>query len=235
MPYRTDPDTVLATVRLLAQAGARRVRIIETFFPAKQDMALWARYGLDIAAINNAGCKVEWENAQNLGQGSKYVRMKVPWGGYIYPAYDLNHSFVDCDTLRFDVEAEEPLDRRRDHVAEEQLRHHALFALRRRLRTERQRGSPAGARPGVPQRRTDAPPGRAAGTATRVRRAISATAFRGLCRIWWARAPSTSASWMAWKRSAAARASGTRACRSSSRACCWPARIRSAWTRCAWR
>src|SRR3974390_1197924 len=66
MPYRTQPDTVLATVGLLAKNGARRVRIIETFFPAKQDMALWGRYNLDIAAIDNAGCKVEWENCQNL-------------------------------------------------------------------------------------------------------------------------------------------------------------------------
>jgi hypothetical protein len=23
--------------------------------------------------------------------------MKVPWGGHIFPAYDLNHSFADCD------------------------------------------------------------------------------------------------------------------------------------------
>ncbi len=98
-PYRNQPDTVLATVRLLARNGARRVRMIETFFPARQDMELWDRYGLDIASINNAGCKVEWENAQNLGQGSKYVRVSVPGGGYIYPAYDLNHSFVDCDTF----------------------------------------------------------------------------------------------------------------------------------------
>jgi uncharacterized protein (DUF362 family) len=97
-PYRTQPDTALAVVRLLAKAGAKRVRIIETFFPAQQDMSLWARYGLDIAAINNAGCKIEWENGQNLGYGSKYVRLKVPWGGYVYPSYDLNHSFVDCDS-----------------------------------------------------------------------------------------------------------------------------------------
>lgn len=97
-PYRTQPDTVLAVVRLLAKAGAKRVRIIETFFPAQQDMSLWGRYGLDIAAINNAGCKIEWENGQNLGYGSKYVRLKVPWGGYIFPSYDLNHSFVDCDS-----------------------------------------------------------------------------------------------------------------------------------------
>ncbi len=98
LPYRNQPDTVLALVRLLAKNGARRVRIIETFFPARQDMALWARYGLDLQAINNAGCKVEWENAQNLGLGDKYVTVKVPWGGNIYPAYHLNHSFVDCDS-----------------------------------------------------------------------------------------------------------------------------------------
>ena len=97
LPYRSHPDTVLATAHLLARAGARRIRIIETFFPARQDMELWGRYNLDIAAISNVGCKIEWENAQNLGRGSKYVRVKVPWGGYIYPAYDLNHSFVDCD------------------------------------------------------------------------------------------------------------------------------------------
>jgi uncharacterized protein (DUF362 family) len=96
-PYRTNPDTVLATVQLMAQAGARRIRIIETFFPARQDMELWARYALDINRINNAGCKIEWENGQNMGQSSKYVRVKVPWGGYMFPSYDLNHSFVDCD------------------------------------------------------------------------------------------------------------------------------------------
>jgi uncharacterized protein (DUF362 family) len=97
LPYRNSPETVLATVHLLARAGAKRVRILESFFPASQDMDLWGRYGLDIQAISNVGCKVEWENVQNLGQGSKYVQVKVPWGGYMFPSYHLNHSFVDCD------------------------------------------------------------------------------------------------------------------------------------------
>ena len=96
-PYRTDPNTVLATAHLIAKAGARRIRIIETFFPARQEMELWARYQLDIQAINNVGCKVEWENAQNLGLGKQYTRIKVPGNPYMYPAYDLNHSFADCD------------------------------------------------------------------------------------------------------------------------------------------
>src|SRR5260370_5380794 len=70
LPYRNSPETVLATVHLLARAGAKRVRILESFFPASQDMDLWGRYGLDIQAINNVCCKVEWENVQNLGLGS---------------------------------------------------------------------------------------------------------------------------------------------------------------------
>lgn len=97
LPYRSDPTTVLATAHLIAQAGARRIRLLETFFPCGQDMSLWARYRLDINAINNVGCKVEWENAQNLGRGKQYVRMKVPSPAYMFPSYDLNHSFADCD------------------------------------------------------------------------------------------------------------------------------------------
>jgi uncharacterized protein (DUF362 family) len=78
LPYRSDPNTVAETVHLLAKAGAKRVRIIESFFPATNDMSLWARYGLDVAAINNLGTKVEWENTQNLGSYKSYVRLKVP-------------------------------------------------------------------------------------------------------------------------------------------------------------
>ncbi len=99
LPYRTHPRTVLAVAHLLSRAGARRIRILETFFPARQEMELWERYGLDVKAIENVGCKVEWENCQNLGKGRKYARLKVPWGGYVFPAYDLNHSFEDCDVF----------------------------------------------------------------------------------------------------------------------------------------
>jgi uncharacterized protein (DUF362 family) len=98
LPYRTDAKTVAATVHLLAKAGARRVRIIESFFPAIQDPGLWARYGIDVAAINNLGVPVTWENVQNLGNYKQYVRLKVPWGGYMYPAYHLNRAFVECDS-----------------------------------------------------------------------------------------------------------------------------------------
>ncbi len=97
LPYRTDPQSLAATVQLLAKAGAKRVRIIESFFPATQDLALWARYGIDVNAISNLGTKVDWVNVQNLGPYKNYVKLKVPWGGYMYPSYHLNQAFVDCD------------------------------------------------------------------------------------------------------------------------------------------
>src|ERR1700759_87462 len=97
LPYRTNAETVAATVHLFARAGARRIRLIESFFPADQDLSLWARYGLDVKAINNIGVPVVWENVQNLGNYKQYVRMKVPWGGYAYPAYHLNPAFYQCD------------------------------------------------------------------------------------------------------------------------------------------
>jgi uncharacterized protein (DUF362 family) len=97
LPYRTDPQSVAATVHLFARAGARRIRMIESFFPADQDLSLWARYGLDVKAINNMGVPVVWENVQNLGNYKEYVRVKVPWGGYAYPAYHLNPAFFQCD------------------------------------------------------------------------------------------------------------------------------------------
>jgi uncharacterized protein (DUF362 family) len=98
LPYRTDARTVADVVYLFAKAGARRVRIIESFFPATQDPALWARYGIDVNAINNLGTKVEWENVQNLGNYKQYVRLKVPWGGNMYPAYHINAAYTKCDT-----------------------------------------------------------------------------------------------------------------------------------------
>jgi uncharacterized protein (DUF362 family) len=97
LPYRTNGQTIASTVHLLAKAGARRVRIIESFFPADQDPSLWARYGIDVNAINNLGVKVDWENVQNLGNYKQYVRLKVPWGGYMYPAYHVNQAFTECD------------------------------------------------------------------------------------------------------------------------------------------
>ena len=50
-------------------------------------------------ALVAAAPGVEFENTNNLGKGKRYARFKVPGGGYIYPAYDLNHAFEDTDVF----------------------------------------------------------------------------------------------------------------------------------------
>jgi hypothetical protein len=63
----------------------------------RSHIALWARYGLDVKAIHNMGVPVVWENVQNPDNYKHYVRRKVPWGGYAYPAYHLNPAFNQWD------------------------------------------------------------------------------------------------------------------------------------------
>jgi hypothetical protein len=40
---------------------------------------------------------VEFEDTDGLGQGTKYSRLKVSTKPYIYPAFDVNHSYEDTD------------------------------------------------------------------------------------------------------------------------------------------
>ena len=49
--------------------------------------------------ILGAAPNVEFENTNYLGRAKKYSRLVVPHGGYIYPAFDLNHSYEDCDVF----------------------------------------------------------------------------------------------------------------------------------------
>ena len=49
--------------------------------------------------ILKAAPNVEMENTSFLGYGSTYHRIEVPGGGLIYPAFDVNHSYVECDVF----------------------------------------------------------------------------------------------------------------------------------------
>jgi len=39
------------------------------------------------------------ENTDSLGLGKKYERLSVPGGGAVYPSFDCNHSYVECDVM----------------------------------------------------------------------------------------------------------------------------------------
>jgi uncharacterized protein (DUF362 family) len=95
--YQTHPHVVLAAATLFEQAGARRLRIVETTYQKGPLEKLLQEVGWDLPALSALSTKVEYEDTRNKGKGKRYYEVKVPWGGSLYPAYLLNHSYVDCD------------------------------------------------------------------------------------------------------------------------------------------
>ena len=95
--YQVHPTVVLALASLLDRAGARRVRFLESTHQTEPFEKYLKTAGWDLSALTAFKTPVEFEDTRNLGQGKKYHEVKVPWGGSLYPSYDLNHSYVDCD------------------------------------------------------------------------------------------------------------------------------------------
>ncbi|MGH8248970.1 MAG: DUF362 domain-containing protein, partial [Gammaproteobacteria bacterium] len=95
--YHVHPNVVLACCQAFARAGARRVRLLEGWDPARPAEDFLGECAWDLAAIRNAGTKVEFENTNNKGSAKSYSRLKVRHGGYIYPSFEFNHSYEDCD------------------------------------------------------------------------------------------------------------------------------------------
>jgi uncharacterized protein (DUF362 family) len=89
-----------AAVHLIGEAGARRIRILES--STEDDHPLEENFligGWDPADVLGAAPHVEMENTGFLGSGKEYKRLEVAGGGLIYPAFDLNHSYAECDVM----------------------------------------------------------------------------------------------------------------------------------------
>jgi len=94
------PQVVGATVHLLGRAGARRIRLLESPWSTAEPLEEYMlAAGWDPQVFLNAARRVECENTNYLGRGKRYSRLPVPGGGYVFKAYDLNHSYEDCDVF----------------------------------------------------------------------------------------------------------------------------------------
>jgi uncharacterized protein (DUF362 family) len=96
----SHPGVIGAAVHLIGQAGARRIRILEGSseddHPLEENILIG---GWDPADLLTAAPNVEMENTGFRGLGKNYARLDVAGGGLIYPAFDFNHSYKDCDVL----------------------------------------------------------------------------------------------------------------------------------------
>jgi uncharacterized protein (DUF362 family) len=84
----------------MGAAGATRIRILESPWSTADPVEEYIlRANWEPRDILSAARNVEFENTNYLGKGKKYSRMTVPYGGYMFPAFDLNHSYEDCDVF----------------------------------------------------------------------------------------------------------------------------------------
>lgn len=98
--YQTHPHTVAALCAALDDAGARRIVIVENLYWRDPFEKTVADLGWDVPAIKSAGGqKVSFEDTRNQGAWPGYSRFKVPWGGFVFPAFDLNQRFEKTDVL----------------------------------------------------------------------------------------------------------------------------------------
>jgi uncharacterized protein (DUF362 family) len=96
----THPDVIAAAVSLFGAAGAKRIRILESStedaHPLEENFLIG---GWDPDKILRAAKGVEMENTAWNGYGQNYFTLKVPDKPYIYPGFEVNHSYVECDVF----------------------------------------------------------------------------------------------------------------------------------------
>jgi uncharacterized protein (DUF362 family) len=98
--YWTHPGMIGGMVHLLGKAGAKRIRVVEGPWSTSESLEeVMLSMNWKPQDILNAAENVEFENTNYLGRGKKYSRFMVPGGGLVFPGYDLNHSYEDCDVM----------------------------------------------------------------------------------------------------------------------------------------
>jgi uncharacterized protein (DUF362 family) len=87
-------------VYMMGYEGARRIRLLESCGDTSGPMEdFMVKAGWDPSYFTSLAPLVEFENTNNIGYGDHYSRFTVPTGGYLFPGFDLNHSYEDCDVF----------------------------------------------------------------------------------------------------------------------------------------
>ncbi len=98
--HYTHPRVIAATVHLIGRAGARRVRLLESCWSSSEPLEeFMLKVNWEPREFLSAAPRVEFENTNYLGRARQYVRLAVPKGGHMFRAFDLNHSYEDCDVF----------------------------------------------------------------------------------------------------------------------------------------
>ena len=98
--YHVHPHMVAALCAAACDAGARRIVVVESQYSLAAPEDLLTDAGWDVAAIKSAGGhKVTFEDTRNRGHWPAYSRLKIPWGGFVFPAFDVNQCYDKTDVF----------------------------------------------------------------------------------------------------------------------------------------
>ncbi len=98
--HYTHPATMGSMAHLMHRAGAKRVRFVESAWATGGPLEEYMLdSGWNVRSLLSAAPNVEFENTNALGKGKAYSLLKVGHGGYIFPAFALNHAYEDTDVL----------------------------------------------------------------------------------------------------------------------------------------
>ena len=98
--HYSHPKMLSVVAHLLGQAGARRIRFVESAWGTGGPLDEYMLdSGWNVRSLSRTAQGVEFENTNASGKSKAYSRLKVPDGGLIYPAFDLNSAYADTDVF----------------------------------------------------------------------------------------------------------------------------------------
>lgn len=98
--YHVHPNMVAALCGAIHDAGAKRIVIVESQYSYKIPEEVLAAGDWDVKAIQSAGENtVTFEDTRCRGRWPTYSRIKVPWGGFIFPAFYVNQRYEKTDVF----------------------------------------------------------------------------------------------------------------------------------------
>jgi uncharacterized protein (DUF362 family) len=100
LTHYTHPKLIGASAYLMGRAGAKRIRFVESSWATAGPLEpTMVASGWNVGSLQSAASGVEFENTNALGKGRKYTRLMVPGQPYMYPGFDLNHSYEETDVF----------------------------------------------------------------------------------------------------------------------------------------
>ncbi|MDZ7637460.1 MAG: DUF362 domain-containing protein [Bryobacterales bacterium] len=104
--HYTHPKTAAVLAALIAEAGAARVRFVESCWGTGGPMQEFLlESGWNVRSLQRVAPKVEFVNTNALANPNpvsdpkRYARFKVPGQPLLFPAYDLHPTYAETDVL----------------------------------------------------------------------------------------------------------------------------------------